>query len=55
VGARLVQHQAAHLFYFSVMFCTIQNNKAIVLESFIQIFGMTTTYFSEILSFPKSN
>ncbi len=26
-----------------------------MLESFIQIFGMTITYFSEFLSFPKSN
>jgi hypothetical protein len=33
----------------------IQNNEANVLESFIQIFGMTNTYASEFSAIPKSN
>jgi hypothetical protein len=39
----------------SVQFSIILKTKAIVLESFIQIFGMAGNHFSEFLAIPKSN
>jgi hypothetical protein len=39
----------------NVQFSIILKTKAIVLESFIQIFGMAGIHFSEFLAIPKSN
>ncbi len=39
----------------NLQFGIILNNEAIVLESFIQIFGMVGTHFSEYLEIPKKN
>jgi len=39
----------------NVQFSIILKTKAIVLESFIQIFGMAGIPFSEFLAIPKSN
>jgi hypothetical protein len=38
-----------------LLFCIILNNEPTVRESFIHIFGMADTYFSEFLAIPKSN
>jgi hypothetical protein len=38
-----------------LQFDIIQNNEAIVLESFIQIFGMASTHLSKNLAIPKYN
>ncbi len=38
---------------YNLQLVIILNNEAIMLESFIQIFGMAGTYFSEILAIPK--
>jgi hypothetical protein len=38
-----------------LLFFIILNNEATVRESFIHIFGMADTYFSEFLAIPKSN
>jgi hypothetical protein len=42
-------------YYYYLLFCIILNNEATVRESFIHIFGMADTYFSELLAIPKSN
>ncbi len=39
----------------NLQFNYIPNNEANVLESFIQMFGMTNTYVSEFPAIPKSN
>jgi len=39
----------------NVQFSIILKTEAIVLESFIQIFGMAGIHFSEFLAIPKSN
>ncbi len=39
----------------NVQFSIILKTEAIVLETFIQIFGMTSIHFSEFLAIPKSN
>jgi hypothetical protein len=38
---------------YNLQLVNILNIEAIMLESFIQIFGMAGTYFSEILAVPK--
>ncbi len=52
------------MFFLFIMFGTkrkklqfdiIRNNEAIVLESFIQIFGIASTHLSKNLAIPKYN
>jgi hypothetical protein len=38
-----------------LQFDIIRNNEAIVLESFIQIFGIASTHLSKNLAIPKYN
>jgi hypothetical protein len=39
----------------NLQFGIILNNEAIMLESFIQIFGIVDTHFPEFLEIPKNN
>jgi hypothetical protein len=39
----------------NLQFGILQKNEAIVHESFIQIFGMASTHFSEFLTISKNN